>query len=886
MLCWLNLLKMMGKKSSHIGAILLIMLLLMFSLTDALGQIRASNIQFKSEVAPLSTVKNMDAAFKETAISQVDIIAANRALEFGLTQLAEGIYETLLMNGKFVNKEERDRVLLNLSTALISQKKWKRAYEVLSQVSNTKSSAYLLRWALVDYSERDWTSLRSATEAIVVSDLSIEDRPWYFLLNGLKQENEGKFDLGLQWYDQARHASVSEAQKAEIDAMIFRAQIFSGNMSSGLLEKIKKNLDTAQTNAAKVNFALEYAVVLFESGKKADAINFLKDRIQSNPTASVDELSRYWMLLVLFENAEGETAFKALIYLVKNHASVSDQLLVLHAIARSFQAGSAQVKTLLDQLIEDADAKGILASLLMARAYVLFSQNDYEGAQKDAERVRAQFPGESQIIFDAQSLLIYIALNREPPQYRSAVNYILQLEANVSPKEKPKFDLLAGDCYFMNNDFANAAAFYTAGLKSGENLAAEVRGMALYQLVVAYLQTNDLTKAQEVLGDIQLTQNTESQWRWQSEWNLIYMLKFKDDYAKALERVGKVLAQANTLPPGLRFRLGWLQAELSFDSGRYAQAAKQTKLLVEQIKSSKGQVTTTEYDLLLSYTYLLEGKALLADKHVEVAFKVFEELRKQYEKTDPAALSYLAEARYYASINNSAQAQQKLVDLVDKFADNENVPTALFEAAINAENRGLPNSYREALALLERLCVNYPNNPLVFEARLKQADLMRKLNDFSGAQVLYETVVNTFPNHMDRYVAMMGRAECLLAQGGSNPLQLESAANEFERIFDMAHIPSDIRVEAGYKWGYALELAKEYKQAQEAYWMNITQFLLNANTTETLQSTGRFWMAKTLFTLASLFEKQETEANNVRALYELIIKYNLPGRNTAQTKLH
>jgi hypothetical protein len=32
-------------------------------------------------------------------------------------------------------------------------------------------------------------------------------------------------------------------------------------------------------------------------------------------------------------------------------------------------------------------------------------------------------------------------------------------------------------------------------------------------------------------------------------------------------------------------------------------------------------------------------------------------------------------------------------------------------------------------------------------------------------------------------------------------------------------------------------LAKENKQAQEAYWMNITQFLLNANTEETLQST-------------------------------------------------
>ena len=47
-----------------------------------------------------------------------------------------------------------------------------------------------------------------------------------------------------------------------------------------------------------------------------------------------------------------------------------------------------------------------------------------------------------------------------------------------------------------------------------------------------------------------------------------------------------------------------------------------------------------------------------------------------------------------------------------------------------------------SINIIVRLVGNYPQSELVFAARLKQGELARKLNDFSGAQLVYEELIN------------------------------------------------------------------------------------------------------------------------------------------------
>ena len=200
-------------------------------------------------------------------------------------------------------------------------------------------------------------------------------------------------------------------------------------------------------------------------------------------------------------------------------------------------------------------------------------------------------------------------------------------------------------------------------------------------------------------------------------------------------------------------------------------------------------------------------------------------------------------------------------------------------------------NYTDANAIIERLVKRYPQSDLIFAARFKQGDLLRKLNYFPQAQQVYEELVNNdkFSHHGDAIYAKLALAECVNAQASGNPVLLADAQAKFEELRDRVDAPVDVRVEAGYNLGALLARRGDTKKALEVWWRDVAHAFLVGDKAAAAKlldekSTARYWMTRTLLEAGALFEKQEN-LEEAKAAWRLIISAKLPGESLAQARL-
>jgi tetratricopeptide (TPR) repeat protein len=172
---------------------------------------------------------------------------------------------------------------------------------------------------------------------------------------------------------------------------------------------------------------------------------------------------------------------------------------------------------------------------------------------------------------------------------------------------------------------------------------------------------------------------------------------------------------------------------------------------------------------------------------------------------------------------------------------------------------------------------------LFFSARLKQGDLLRQMNNFAGAQIIYENLIRLFPEHPRRYVAELSRADCMLALAKNDVAQLKNVAQVLQRLIDLPNLPIDFQAEVGYKWGFALLQHEAFDQAQVVFTLLASRLLLDGENAIRLGVTGRYWMSRTLLELGTRLEAQGQLAE-ARRVYRKMVAYNLPGRTLAQSR--
>jgi cellulose synthase operon protein C len=283
---------------------------------------------------------------------------------------------------------------------------------------------------------------------------------------------------------------------------------------------------------------------------------------------------------------------------------------------------------------------------------------------------------------------------------------------------------------------------------------------------------------------------------------------------------------------------------------------------------------------------LVAAEALFGLDRAEEAVSELQKLRGDMPGSEAALQSFIVEADIRAADGSLVESQRLLTQFADDYRDHAFAPYAIYQAALNAERRGEDAYYQEAYKLLEGLIKAYPTNVLIFDARRKQGDLLRRLGDFSAAQRIYELLVNDYAQHSERAAVLavqMALADSHRAQASRDPSHFESAITLLERLRDLADAPLDLRAEAGFKLGDIL--AQRGSSDALAAWAPVAKALVmdRARAAE-LGSQGRYWMGRMLVSMASLLEAQG-HGEEAGEAWRLIVERGLPGFAMARAKL-
>jgi tetratricopeptide (TPR) repeat protein len=281
---------------------------------------------------------------------------------------------------------------------------------------------------------------------------------------------------------------------------------------------------------------------------------------------------------------------------------------------------------------------------------------------------------------------------------------------------------------------------------------------------------------------------------------------------------------------------------------------------------------------------LLRAQALLELKRDADGLAELAKLRAAFPGSDAAVYSFIVQAKSLSARGQTVDAQQLLIQLAEQYKDSPYAPYALYEAAGNAERRGQDEHYQEAYNILESLKEKFPKDDLVFYAMLRQGDLLRKLDELGPAQVLYESLLNRYPDHRDAPLAELALADTLFAQVSTDASRLGSARARYERLFDLPSAPVDVRIEAGFKEGNALATRAANADARRALWLVVSRFLLDEKQRAQLGGKGRYWLGRTLLVYADLSEKAQAP-EEARIAYGLILRSGLWGEKNARAGL-
>ena len=852
----------------------------------AAGGLRAQN----AALAPAPLTISLDLNEQSAGELTLELSAAQHAAELGFTTAARESYERLLAR-KDLATAVRSRASLGLTMVELAAGRIEAAEAALGKVAELLAPQTRLRRALIALQRRDTAAAAPLVEGLRPEDVPAEESGWVFVAQAMLAEARGQYDRAQVAYGQAEGRAVSELARAQLLLARERAQLLYGQAAPEQEQQLRRQIEQFQGRPVGFTAAGQLAVVLDLLGRKAEAQTVLQQQLLLVPATENEAADRLRLLLALISGPDSAVGLGSLRQLFAGATQPEMQRIALQLLAGAVNDADtrAAFRRELDTQIARQPAPKILDDLLLYRARLALAQQEYERAEGDARALLANFPGSPGRV---PALNVLVSVSWELRRYRTATEAIAQLQSELgSDPRRGAFAVLLAESYFRAGDCRNAAGAYALALLERSLPPGVTRGTLLYQQVLSLLRADQpaqLEEALQALDRLAADPDFDAASRWQAEWNTVKTLQVRGQTARAYERLGGVLAGESfaTAAPELKLRLAWLQAKLSLEAGRPAE----TLGLVERLLAGPAAAANTAVSAALRQeaagtARLVRAQALLALGREPDGMAELEALRRAFPGSDPAVYSIIIQAKYLSERGQTVEAQQLLIELADRYEDSQYAAYALYEAAGNAERRGEDQHYKEAFRILHDLVEKFPRNELIFYAQLKQGDLLRKLNDFGPAQLQYESILNQFAAHRDAPLAELALADTLFAQVTSDASRLGSALAHYERLFDLPSAPGEVRVEAGFKEGYALAMMRgNGPEARRALWLVVDRFLLDEAARATTGEKGRYWLGRTLLLYADLCEKAKA-LQEAREAYELVLRSGVWGENTAKAAL-
>jgi TolA-binding protein len=830
-------------------------------------------------------------------------LQANAALQAGFPRTAAAIYQEILLYPA-LPADARQRIILSRVTAWLDAGDTAEAERTLKNYDGPRNSEYQLRAGLIAANFHRLPQAKAALAASKPDELRPSDRGWWYFLEGMiadadylqapAAENKKEFEKRNKAFDEAAKIAVSNLQRARFALAQEQVHLRGSQLTEAQLNTWRENMEAFQGRSSGYDALRTYAAGLAGVGRRPEAQSLLQRQLAILPQSERNVADQLRLVLGLVSGEGSEAGQQAFRQLLRDGQKPETQRLALQLLAHAAKttADREQLTRDLSDLISAPTQSPIIEDLLLVRAQAELADKKDAAADEDARALLDRYPNSS---LKAAALGVRLSVAWDLKRYRAAADAIAKLREIIpAGSERSELGVLLAEAFFRAEDYRNAAYAYDAAIRE-RPVVVEI-GKLIFQLVLSDIRADQLDTAIKQLDDAAGNPAFDAESRWQAEWNLMKEMQLHGRTREAYERVDHLLqGGAAGVPDDLRIRLMWLRAKLSFDNDQAEATLRQTGELLLVLQSAPRMEPRLLREVT-GTTQLLRAQALLKLKREDEGFAVLEKLRTDFRGTKAAEYSSLVQADYLTEKGDMAGAQDALIKFVDDkdYATSEYAPLALYKAAVNLERQGLDRQLKEAINLLVRLIEKYPQDGLVFYARLKQGDLFRKLNDFASARQIYELLNNKYSQHPDILVAQLALADTLFAQG-ANPVNVESATTIFERLRDLPSAPVDLRVEAGAMWGVALikrgqtagtpaERDQETAKALTVLWSVVNAFLRDPMQAAKLGATGRYWMSRSLLQLGQIHEDAGNLDEAQRA-YQLIVDSKLGGSAQAREKL-
>ena len=804
--------------------------------------------------------------------------AARRALQLGFAATAAAQAEAVIARGAV--GQARDAAALVLMTARMEMGDLAGAERAQAAHSEKRPPAYRLRAGLLAARQGRVSVAQAEAAALRPEMLSPDEKCWLFFLQGMVAEAERDAVRAGSAYEQALNAASSEWQRARLRLARERLRLGQGEVTETQANVLRDQAERYSGRGVGADFAAQYAVALNLLGRREAATAYLQAQITAMPeglSASRDDLRLVLGLIAGPDSPAGRSALEQLLTL---GADLGEQRVALQLLAEAAGAPESRerLRRALDELLMRAPAHPLTEDLLVARAELALASQDHPRAEADARDLLARFPSSAQRA-RALSQLASAAWDRE--RYRTAADYAAQAAAAASDRDAASsLRLLCAEASYRAQDYAAAAEAYAAVV---DNPPAGVpAASAMFQEIMSRVEAGRLVDAAAVIDRRAADPRFDAVSRWQAEWNLARALQAVGQRESAMARVVRLRDEPGVegRPPELRARMAWLEARLAQDTGQSEAALQAARAVPARLEGVEANLAGE----IAGLARLVEAEALFDLGRGEEAAVVLRSLREGGARTEAALQSYLVEADYLADVGRLVDAQGLLIRFADEHRDHEFAPDAIFQAALNAERRGEDAYFREAYLLLEeQLVKRYPRSRLVFAARLKQGDLLRRLGDFAAAQRVYEDLANNNAQHPDILQAQIALADCHRAQAEGDPSHFESAITILERLRDLASASPDLRAEAGFKLGDMLA-QRDAQSALASWWPVVDTLLLDLDRATGLGAEGRYWIGRLLVRMATVLE-QSGRGEEAREAWRLLAARGLPGAALARARL-
>jgi hypothetical protein len=807
--------------------------------------------------------------------------SARRALELGFSATAAARAEGLLARAAG-GGAARDAAALVLATARLDLGDLRGAERALAAHSDTRPPAYRLRAGLLAARQGRLPAAQAEAAALRAEMLVPEERAWLYFLQGMVAEAERDANRAGAAYDQALAAASSDWQRARLRLTRERLRLAQGEATENQANALREQAERYAGRGVGADFAAQHAVALNLLGRRDAAVVYLQGQLALLPDGLAAARDDLRLVLGLIAGPGQGAGRAALEQLLTGGGDTGEQRMALQLLAGATDTAEARqrLRRTLDELLAAVPSHALTEDLLVARAELALAAQDYGRAEADARDLLARFPASSQ---RARALMQLAATAWDLRRYRTAADFAAQAAGVEQEADaRASLRLLAAEAAYRAQDYTTAAEAYAVAVEAPP--AGVEPAAVMFQEIMARIEARRLAEAAETLDRRAADPRFDATTRWQAEWNLARALQAAGQRELALARVGRLREEpdAGERPAALRARLAWLEARLAQESARPEDALR----LARAVAATLPGVEETLARDIAGQARLVEAEALFGLGRGEEAMEVLRGLREAERGTEAGLQSFLVEAEYLADAGRLVDAQGLLVKFADTHRDHEYAPYAIFQAALNAERRGEDAYYREAYVLLEERLVREPRHAghdLIFPARLKQGDLLRRLGEFAVAQQIYEDLVNNYSQHERILEAQLALADCHRALAARDASHFESALTILERLRDLASAPTDLRAEAGFKLGDMLA-QRDGEAALAAWWPVAEALLLDRERSAGLGAEGRYWIGRLLVRMAGVLE-QAGRADEAREAWRLVAERGLPGAALARARL-